>query len=221
MKKRSLKLFLLAVILIGSGIKANAKLNLNEIDYLNKVELINNRIQYDLMIDSKNRSGDLNYEFLKQMQSHQEIMIEFAQNEIKYSSDENMKSFAQEIAKDRYALLKKIKVLLKEVEKNLEIDTIKEAAYYSCFDEIYQKVMNQIKEENESVDFFKGIDRDFIERMIIHSELTSEMVSLIDTFTSSEMINAFNNEVNEVNTSRLESLYELIKKMDEKKDDSI
>ena len=217
MKKKSF--FLLGIIMLFtiSGINVHAQLTLNEMDYINKVELINNRIKYDLLTEQKNRSGDLNFEFLKQMQSHQKIIIEYAQNEINYSSNEEIKEIARKIIKERSEQLKEINKILKEVEKELTIDTIKEAAYYVCFEEIYNNLLEQIRleKESESIVSLEGIDQDFIERMVNHHKITIEMINLVRTFTPTETIVKFTEGLEEMNQKELENLYKLLSTTDE------
>ena len=216
MKKKIIVLLSTITIVTLLGINVHAKLSLNEMDYLSKIELINNRIKYDLITDSKNRSGDLNYEFLKQMQSHQKIIIEFAQNEVNYSKNEEMKKIATHIIKERQGQLRQIEGILKELESQLTIDTIKEAAYYVCFEDIYNGLIEKIKleKESDSIVATKGIDQDFILRMINHHEVTTEMINLIRTFTNSEEVKLFTEKIEEMNQKELDNLYKVASELD-------
>lgn len=204
------------------GKEVHAKLSLNEMDYVSKVDLLNKRLIRDMEIDVKNRSGDLNYEFLKQFQTHQRIIIEFAQNEVQYGVDDEIKEFSGAIIEENKQILNKTDKLLKEVGANLVEDKVKESAYFACYDEIYKGLVERLKskEDSEARIADKGIDQDFLVRMVIHYEAMSEMLATVEIFTDSDDLKDFVIDTYKISQARLETLYEMVTQSNKKEDGS-
>lgn len=210
MKKKLLGIMFCFAAAFSLSLGAFAKLSMQQNDYLLRVESINQQAIRDLKIQEKNRTGDLDLEYLKHLKSHYKLTIQYAQNEIQYGANDKMISLAQDIVKNKKETLKQIETLLKALEKEPREDVILEASYLATYEDIYQKLVDSIRprEEAEKLIDRVGVDRHFLGCMITQHEFGLRLTSAVRAFTKSEKILELASELDQQGMTRLEKLYE-------------
>jgi len=208
------KLALLALLLVGF-IRVDASgrpLSLKEQEYISKIQIINREIEQEMSYDMRNSTGDVNYEFLLRLQTLQRIILTTAQAEGRYGQDALIKKYANQIIEDKQHYLEKIEQLIPEIQEKMTEDKIKEAKYSSSYDHVYKKLTKSTRpiHEVEEIIRAKGVDREFLGRVIQQHEAMSEMLTLIHSHSNHEKLIELVEAIATPHQERLDELYKLV-----------
>ena len=205
--------YLLVFLMSFTQVNASGRpLTLKEQEYVSKIQIINKEIEMGMYYDTRNSTGDLNYEFLMRLQSLQRIILITAQAEERYGQDAVIKKYANSIIKDKEKYLEKIETLIPAIQENMTDDKLKENKYSTSYDQVYKKLTASTRPAHEVEEIIrtKGIDREFLGRMILQQEAMSEMLTLIHSHSDHEQVIELVESIAKPHQKQLEELYQLI-----------
>jgi len=187
-------------------------LTLMEQEYISKIQIINRDIEQDMSLDMRHSTGDVDYEFLTRLQTLQRIILTTAQAEERFGQDAAIKKYANLIIEDKKHYLEKIEKLIPEIQETLTEDKVKEGKYSSSYDHVYKKLTKSARpiREVEEIIREKGVDREFLGRIILQQEAMTEMLTLIHSHSSHEKVIDFVESIAVPHQKQLEELYRLL-----------
>jgi len=207
--------FSFMVLFLASFMVANASsrpLTMKEQEYISKIQIINRDIEQEMYYDTRNSSGDLNFEFLMRLQTLQRIILTTAKAEERYGQDALVKKYASLIIEDKQKYLEQIEILIPLIQENMTDDKIKENKYSSSYGDVYKKLNKSTRpiHEVEEIIRSKGVDREFLGRVILQLEAMTEMLTLIHSHSQNEKIIDLVESIAHQHQEQLEDLYKLV-----------
>lgn len=212
--KQLFVLFVVVFLTTHSVIAADDP-NLNEIDYLKKIDLIHLELKDGLV--STQKTGHLNADFLNQALEYQRALIALSKNELQYGERQELKEPVNQLIHRFKLNLKKINKVQKKISENPTFDEAKESAYLSSYEGIYQQILNELKGENEAPTALLGdsIDADFLIRILKQSEVWTVFVNNVLQQTESQEVKELASDLIKSNELLKEDISKLMNQMKE------
>lgn len=176
--KRCLKWILFSCLMLifsAFNCQASQSTKLKEVDYLDKYEVI-----YQNMMDKVKyieKTGDFNVDFLLYMLPYEQFGVELTRSELRYGSNQVVKSTIEELIKENKEHIKSIEKLLKTMEKNIVIDEVKEEAFLTQYNQIYEEMLVNLQGNPERK--LDSVDNDYLEKILIYLDYEQKFSNLI------------------------------------------
>lgn len=176
--KRCLKWILFSCLMLifsAFNCQASQSTKLKEVDYLDKYEVI-----YQNMMDKVKyieKTGDFNVDFLLYMLPYEQFGVELTRSELRYGSNQVVKSTIEELVKENKEHIKSIEKLLKTMEKNIVIDEVKEEAFLTQYNQIYEEMLVNLQGNPERK--LDSVDNDYLEKILIYLDYEQKFSNLI------------------------------------------
>ncbi|MCL1950014.1 MAG: hypothetical protein FWF59_09820 [Turicibacter sp.] len=203
------------ILLLGTFLKVSASdrpLTLKEQEYISKIQLIDKEIEKEMYYDMRDSSGDVNYEFLMRLQALQRVILTTAKAEERYGQDALIKKYANQIIEDKQHYMEKIDALIPTIQEGMTDDKLKEGKYSTSYGPIYKKLTRGSRpiHEVENIIRDKGVDREFLGRIILQEEAMSDMLTLIHNHTHHQQVIDLVESIAQPHQEQLEDLYKLV-----------
>lgn len=153
------------------------------------------------------RTGDASLSFLYGMIPHHESAVDMSQIYLKYGGEnEELKKIAEDIIDVQVSEIEHMNQLISEIEKNIQIDTDKENAYF--------KEYNKTNDHNMSHQTFKNVEEAFANGMITHHQMAIDMSEAILKYTNNDTIRTMAENIisaQKVEINQMENILKSIK----------
>lgn len=141
------------------------------------------------------KTGDLNLDYLYEMDFISEGEVNFSKAYIKYSTVDEVKNMAQKYIERESAAIENIRTIIERLKDDPEVDKAEEEKYLS----IYNEVLNSMMCRFQKVELTEDINADFLRFILIHHngviELTEEFCNMSNNAEVKEVANKILNEM--------------------------
>lgn len=185
-------------------------INLKEVDYLDKYEVV-----YQNMVDKikyAGKSGDVNVDCLVYLLPYEQFGVEFSKSELRYGSNEKIKEVVTDLVKETKANIKSMEKILKNLEKNLIYDEVKEATFLDQFNQIYEEMLVNLQGNKDNP--LDSVDQDYLDKIIIYLDYEQRFANLILVNTDQEQVKSIAERIIKNQEKRAESIHSLQQKQE-------
>lgn len=189
---------------------ATDSINLKEVDYLDKYEVV-----YQNMVDKikyAGKSGDVNVDCLVYLLPYEQFGVEFSKSELRYGSNEKIKEVVTDLVKETKANIKSMEKILKNLEKNLIYDEVKEATFLDQFNQIYEEMLVNLQGNKDNP--LDSVDQDYLDKIIIYLDYEQRFANLILVNTDQEQVKSIAERIIKNQEKRAESIHSLQQKQE-------
>ncbi|MCI9080489.1 MAG: DUF305 domain-containing protein [Lachnospiraceae bacterium] len=152
-------------------------------------------------------SGSAELDFLISMIPHYEASIDLSKNYlILGGKDKRLKELAKEIIGEHLEEIENMRELIKEIQKQDITDSEKEKKYLK----VYNKIISSHKNISDETNASSNVEEAYIEGMVIHHQMASDMAETILKYSSHREICNIAEDIFETQkeeTSKMEEIF--------------
>lgn len=155
-------------------------------------------------------SGSAELDFLISLIPHSEASVELSKNYLLFGgSNKELKSLANEIIEEQTEEIEDMRKLIRTIQKSGFTDKEKENGYLK----LYNKMISSHQHITEETEASSNVEKAYIEGMVIHHQMASDMAKAILKYSSHHEIKDIAEDILEMQMEEISQMEEIFNDM--------